>query len=66
MAHKAMEMMASAEIRIAERDYRGAFSLGTFLGCGIFGAFSVWFPNALPIFVFFGGQETQKQGSWKF
>jgi hypothetical protein len=47
--------MASAGIRLAERDYRAAFALGTLLGCGIFGALSIWFSNALPIFTFFGG-----------
>jgi hypothetical protein len=52
---KAVEIMANAGIRLAERDYRGAFALGTLLGCGIFGALSIWFPAALPIFTFFGG-----------
>jgi hypothetical protein len=52
---KAMEIMQSAGIGFEERDYRGLFALGTLLGCGIFGALSVWFPNALPIFTFFGG-----------
>jgi hypothetical protein len=52
---KAAEIMASAGIRLAERDYRGAFALGTLFGCGIFGALSIWFPTALPIFTFFGG-----------
>jgi hypothetical protein len=52
---KAVEIMESARIRLGERDYRGAFALGTLLGCGIFGALSIWFPTALPIFTFFGG-----------
>jgi hypothetical protein len=52
---KAVEIMESAGIRLGERDYRGAFALGTLLGCGIFGALSIWFPTALPIFTFFGG-----------
>jgi hypothetical protein len=47
--------MTSPEIRLGERDYRGAFAIGTLLGCGIFGALSIWFPNALPMFTFFGG-----------
>jgi hypothetical protein len=47
--------MQSAGIRLGERDYRAAFALGTLLGCGIFGALSIWFPNALAIFTFFGG-----------
>jgi hypothetical protein len=41
--------------QLKEKDYRGAFALGTLLGCGIFGALSIWFPTALPIFTFFGG-----------
>jgi hypothetical protein len=41
--------------QLKEKDYRGAFALGTLLGCGIFGALSIWFPAALPIFTFFGG-----------
>jgi hypothetical protein len=41
--------------QLKEKDYRGAFALGTLLGCGIFGALSIWFPSALPMFTFFGG-----------
>jgi len=52
---KALDIMQSAGLGFEERDYRGAFALGTLLGCGIFGALSIWFPTALPIFTFFGG-----------
>jgi hypothetical protein len=41
--------------QLKEKDYRGVFALGTLLACGIFGALSIWFPNALAIFTFFGG-----------
>jgi uncharacterized membrane protein YjjP (DUF1212 family) len=41
--------------QLKEKDYRGAFALGTLFACGIFGALSIWFPNALAIFTFFGG-----------